>query len=152
MSPVLDLDWSKARYTLSVFTVDIFDTREHGWCLSPVLYHVWLQRKKRQLWRHFSCRKADEKSVKKKSWYCWLQPRNMHPPERNPSGLPPKNCPDISLWKIIPVQFLMIPAKCHCPWLAFYNLLFHDFLSCSYLQHCVKSVITGHISLQTVCL
>jgi len=31
-------------------------------------------------------------------------------------------------------------------------LLFHDLLSCSYLQHCVYSVITGHNSLQTVCL
>ena len=30
--------------------------------------------------------------------------------------------------------------------------LFHDLLSCSYLQHCVKSVITGHNSLQTACL
>jgi len=30
--------------------------------------------------------------------------------------------------------------------------LLHDLLSCSYLQHCVWSVITGRNSLQTVCL
>jgi len=30
-------------------------------------------------------------------------------------------------------------------------LLLHDLLSCSYLQHCVWSVITGHNSPQTVC-
>ena len=32
-----------------VFTVDIFDAREHGQCLSPVLSQVSLQRKKFQL-------------------------------------------------------------------------------------------------------
>ena len=31
-------------------------------------------------------------------------------------------------------------------------MLLHDLLSCSYLQHCVWSVITGHNSLQTACL
>ena len=30
--------------------------------------------------------------------------------------------------------------------------LLHDLISCSYLQHCVWSVITGHNSPQTVCL
>jgi len=31
-------------------------------------------------------------------------------------------------------------------------MTFHDLLSCSYLQHCVRSVLTGRNSLQTPCL
>ena len=32
------------------------------------------------------------------------------------------------------------------------QMLLHDLLSCSYLRHCIWSVITGRNSLQTVCL